>query len=529
MCSPFVYAAQPDTFLIEVDPATFSMNQSVDVIVTAIDSNGQKVTTYTNTVIIDLDGFVDPDLYEVPSNGLYTFSAEDQWQKRFSQGLKIKENGTYTLKVFDISDETIQGMQTLIVGQWSADVTTTWIVEIISPMSGETVTTPSINLMGRADMVRTPVQIFLSGMQITQETETDANGNFTAFISDIESGANVLQVKLVNLDGTIVAQSDPIPFVYSPPPSDGLFKGIDISPDNTVSAGDKVQFSVTVGAGVRNVEIKVGTLGVYPLDKQADGTYSKEITVDTVGTHPVSVTLIMEGWERKSYPDRDSLLVKEWLKIQNLKVVRESLDSSKADVQRDALGSASSYKVMYGAQKDSLTSSKETSGKSLTLTDLEAGTTYYFQVVGLDGSGATIGEPSSVVSAQVHGSAGNGSCTVWGITLTTTKIGTQYYLTWGAVPSATKYIIYKSDSAVGSVTSMQKVTETTDTKFAYPFDPSTTQNIYAYYAVEAVCSDGATAQIEGAKKVRVWPVSDILLILSVTLLLYAGYRLWKYT
>ncbi|MEI7477565.1 MAG: hypothetical protein WCJ81_03450 [bacterium] len=57
------------------------------------------------------------------------------------------------------------------------------------------------------------------------------------------------------------------------------------------------------------------------------------------------------------------------------------------------------------------------------------------------------------------------------------------------MPSAERYIVYRSDRPVSSITDMQKVGEASDTKFAYPFDPKAPSEIYAYYAVVAVCQD----------------------------------------
>lgn len=76
-------------------------------------------------------------------------------------------------------------------------------------------------------------------------------------------------------------------------------------------------------------------------------------------------------------------------------------------------------------------------------------------------------------------------------------------MTWKAVENAERYIVYRSDKPVNSVADMQKVGETSDVKFPYPFDPETKTDAYAYYAVVAMCQDGTAAQLGNAKKVKV--------------------------
>jgi hypothetical protein len=49
---------------------------------------------------------------------------------------------------------------------------------------------------------------------------------------------------------------------------------------------------------------------------------------------------------------------------------------------------------------------------------------------------------------------------------------------------------------------MQKVSETTDTKFEYPFNPNAKAEKFSYYAVQAICKDGKTIVMDDIKKVK---------------------------
>jgi hypothetical protein len=73
------------------------------------------------------------------------------------------------------------------------------------------------------------------------------------------------------------------------------------------------------------------------------------------------------------------------------------------------------------------------------------------------------------------------------IKFSTEKIGNKNYLVWSAVENATKYNVYKSDYADGS--NKQFVGDTELTRFEYPFDEDAKKEVYAYYSIEAICSD----------------------------------------
>ena len=95
------------------------------------------------------------------------------------------------------------------------------------------------------------------------------------------------------------------------------------------------------------------------------------------------------------------------------------------------------------------------------------------------------------------------TCVVRNIKVTTAKIANKYYLTWNGVENATKYIVYRSDRETNVLADMNKVGETTDTRFEYRYDQNADRDLYAFYAVEALCADGATVMIDDAEKVHV--------------------------
>lgn len=110
----------------------------------------------------------------------------------------------------------------------------------------------------------------------------------------------------------------------------------------------------------------------------------------------------------------------------------------------------------------------------------------------------------------------------------TKKIADKYYLTWEKVEGADRYIIYRSDTpveATNGVLGMQKVGETSDSKFEYPFDPEAEQDTYAYYSVVAICSDGSALQVDATQKVKVGPMQNIMFMLLISGMLFGLYKL----
>jgi hypothetical protein len=75
------------------------------------------------------------------------------------------------------------------------------------------------------------------------------------------------------------------------------------------------------------------------------------------------------------------------------------------------------------------------------------------------------------------------------------QINGEYYISWKPVEHAVSYIVYRADGAVNSLSQMNVVSRTTQTRFEYPFDPNSTMDKYAWYAVEAICENNDQKQI----------------------------------
>ena len=531
----FAYAVDPDAFVVEVNPSTFEPGESVDVIVKAVTADGNVVTDFLWIVIIDVEEFLDQDSYDVPADSLYTFVAEDQWVKTFSKWFTIRETGTYTLKVSDINFEA-EWFATVIVGADPEDLEDLQDVEISSPASGSILSDATIAILGQTDGARIPFQVFINNEKLEEEGETDLDGRFTLYVTsdDLDDWDNRLQIKLLDFQWNLIGQSEEIGFTYNAPVSDGVFQSLSVSPWTTFEVGDKGTFSVQVDPDVNNVELRMEALWTFPLDKTSDDTFSKEILLDRPGEFLVSVNIILDGWERRSYPNQAAIEIENDVVLENFKIAKDALSTDTVTLSWDVTGEAEEYEVSFGTSRNNFTDTETTSNTTVTIGWLQVGETYFFQVQAFDDDEDEIGEPSPIQSITMNQSDDTTqwaapTCLVVWLRIFTEKIGDRYYLTRNPVQGATSYEVFRSEFMTDSIQDMQRIGETTENRFAYPFDPFAAQDEFAYYAIQARCSDGTNVKIGATQRVKVWPVQDMFLLFVITLLIYSLFRLYSYS
>jgi hypothetical protein len=529
------FAADIASFVIQVSPNPMKPAEAADMTIKAVKSDWSPVTDYKWTIIMDL-GSQDTSIYDMPSNGFYQFTAEDQGVKTFSKGLTIKKTGQYTITVYDSLTDSVVGKLPIIV--WSTattDSVTNKLIQILEPLgSGATVEWSSLNVVGNTDSKKTPLQFFIDNKKVLTEGETDDTGNFSVYLTDILSWSHTLQVKMVDYEGKVLWESEIISFNYILPATDWFLKSFVANPDGEINAWDAVVFDAQVDGTVRSVEIKVWTMWTFIMDRTASGVFNKTVIVDKPGTHKVDVTLIFEWWQRTIYADRATLNIKWTNGVSLLKVMNNAADPSKASLSWTPVGTPASYVIRYGQSQDTLTSELKTTVANAEISWLEIGKQYFFQVFAVDQAGAITGKWSDIASltTQWQWSAGEAivwsSCTVVGIKIRTEKVGDQYFLMRDAIPWAVEYHIYKSDYEVNSIENMQKVWSSTIPQFAYPFDATAKKDEYTFYSVVATCSDWQNLQIDSVKKVHTWPLSDMIILFFVSLISYFLYRIYRY-
>ena len=104
--------ADVDTFEIEVDPSSPSVNKAADLTIRAVDADWNVVPDYDWDVLMILENWGMQDA-EFPSDWIYGFKSEDQWEVVFTKWLTFRSSSedtdewVFNLTVEDMFDEEI--------------------------------------------------------------------------------------------------------------------------------------------------------------------------------------------------------------------------------------------------------------------------------------------------------------------------------------------------------------------------------------------------------------------------------------
>jgi len=137
--------------------------------------------------------------------------------------------------------------------------------------------------------------------------------------------------------------------------------------------------------------------------------------MDTVGSLQVGVDLIVLG-QTKSYTGVATVLVETGSAIGKIRLYSDSIDKTKLNVTREALGTIPQYRLDYGTSENNLNLTTTVQTNQIVIENLTVGDTYYFQITPLDSAGNPTGTPSEVTQAKVGEDV---SCIVVGIIVTT--------------------------------------------------------------------------------------------------------------
>ena len=547
------FAVSPDAFQIEVSPSSFAVNQAVDFTVKAI-KNKQVMKNYTGMVFMTVDSASKGNSSKltltdatISNGGILELGLTDQGSKKYTKGLLITKPGNFTVNVADFSNDSISGSTTVIVS--SDKKTDVKKIDILSPSAWVEENQSTIDVMATAeDLPNARVQILLND-ELAKETTTDNNGLVRDSISGLKFWTNVLQLKALSVTNEEVWASDKLVFTYQGQ-SENLLKSITATPNQNLKIWNKVRFELTTEDSVSSAKLILPGDKQYPLDKEKDGLFSKELMLTQTWSLDIASELSAGPTLVKKYDKMLTLEVADNIQIGEVKI--QALTTLAGAIQLDWKvigGSSPAYAIQYGMNKDELAWTAITTGTVAMLSGFTYGKDYFFKIQPLNTANIPDGVPSDVLEFTMPIASGTGpnqtalsasglemtpdhptaalpTCVVKNIKVSTQKIGNKYYLVRNKVENATKYLVYKSDFADNTDKSFLGETELT--RFEYPFDKTSKEDVYAYYSVEALCADGNKAVLTEAQKVKVGPVEDMMLILTLTMLGYLIYRLYSY-
>lgn len=580
LITPLMTLAAPTRFEVTVNPNPLKVSEFADVTVKAIGSNGSVDTKADGDIWLEIENqeYTSSKIV-LPGGWIGFFEPWDLWVKIFSKGLSIKEAGTFTLNVVDVYDTNVKGSATITVLGNSQGPAVGWLT-VSSPSSGSIVKENAITVVGNTSYANTPIVILIDGTKI-QEGTTDQRGDFALPLAGVSEGPHTLIVNSLDLEGKIVATSWPIPFIYEPDPA-ALFLGLDIKPAKDVLIRTKMTFTVRTDEEVGSAMLQFGDGTPVPTTKQSPGVFVKDVTFDEPATYPIDVILSING-KTETFLDVDTIKISDELRKITSLIAEPDPTTSTAKLDWTYEGKIDYFKVIYGTSSTNLRLSVTSTKPTTTLLLAEPTLTYYAQVLPVDEQGTTIGEPSEVITIEPlkdkEPVCGNGiieepeTCddgnfrnddgcdtlcqielsdsaiwwtwTTWtlhqwawlqpiwktcypeGITLSATKIGEQYYLTWAPVPDAKGYQIFRADQPVQDIDQMLMIGSTNETRYAYPFDPNAKQDTYARYAVKAICDNDEVKPVGDMTKVKVWPEKTLVILMLASLFVFWMVRIAK--
>ncbi|PID34713.1 MAG: hypothetical protein CR971_01815 [candidate division SR1 bacterium] len=550
-----VFATDIDGFLVTV-PKTLSVNEAVDMEISAV-KDGNVVSDYKDMVFIRVDGGISGDQVILPGGGTYNFEPTDQGKKLFSKGFKIMKAGTYTLVVESIIDDSINSQTTIVV----KDKKTNEIknIDIISPTNDGVELGDTVDIIGSSiDLPNTPVQIFLNGQKVAS-TESDTNGDFSSKVSLSKTGDNNLEIKAFDINNNLIGKSARIHFKVDKNKTIPAIKEVIIDPGTTVEKASKITITLKTRDDIKDAKIILNEKKRPSMDNIAVGEFKKSFLAQKAGKIKLKFMVIDKGEEKifdkntvitvnevttgltgthDSFNEKNNdLLTGEVTKKTEEEIVNlnrigdviinpDSVDGSKINISWENIGDAKKFKVSYGLEKTTLKQNIIVDSTKVNVEKIDPKLTYFFLITPLNDEEVPDGNPSNIIEYTFGGS---NTCTVGNIHITTKRIENKNYLTWTAAKHVEKYEIYRSDTADSKTTiaDMDKIGETKDTKFEYPFDINAPEEKYAYYAIQAVCKGGQKIQIGNVEKVKTGPIDNLIAIIVFSALMFSMYKLYK--
>jgi len=507
------FAADIASIVVQVDPATIKVWEPADVTIKAIDENWDTVMDYEWDVImslVDKDGNeVQENDYVLPNGGDYSFTEEDQWEKKFTKWFTVNKAWDYKLIVEDFDTEQSWEWEVKVINKewWNEK----WEVTITTPQNWETIVDSIVTVIWTAVKYRnSKIQVLLDG-NVEEEWQIDSSWNYQVDLQSISNGKHTLKVNVLDINDEIVSSSKEVNINVTV--KSELLKKLDILPSDEVAQGTKVELKATVSPQVNSVVAHIVWYGDYPMDRMNTDTFTMQFVANKPWKFDIWLTVAWEFGDKK-YDNYKKLVVIEKIAIQNVRFVRDNPKKT-IDLTWEFTGQVPAFKVLYGTEKEKLDMSAIVKENKYTINNIDEAKTYFVKIIPTDSNWDKIWDESKllVIEPNMKKAA---TCTIDNIKVNTVIEWWKHYLVWKRAEWALEYAIYKGEDKANLI----KITTTTWTIYEVPFNKNAKKTEYAYFAVKAVCDDGAEKQIDKVKKVKVGPMDWLIYALIVAMMIY---------
>ncbi|MBI5412852.1 Ig-like domain-containing protein [Candidatus Peregrinibacteria bacterium] len=393
-------------FQIDNIPASVKVNETVSFSIVASNDSGTVVNSYTGTVVFSS---TDPNV-QLPNT--YTFKTSDQGRKTFDLGLTFRSVGSQKLIIQQQGNPLIKGEKAVEVvnpigGNNSGQV------RITKPATG-TYSVNTLEVAGEAS-ANARVRIFDNGQQVS-EVQSNSSGRFSYNTSLLTDGQHTF-----NAESNGVSS---VPVVVTIDSTPAQIEQVEITP-MSLAPGETAKISLRSDVGLNSVQATIGDL-IVDLDPDFinPGVYRGTLTAPAQdGDYTVNVIITDKVGNVSPATEVGKIRVDASLKEDSgstfsvpSKVTGVQATGGKAKVlltwqPSQAEAGIALYRIYYGTDKADLNliSNSKDAVTSWTVENLQNGTIYFFQVVGVDKNGVEGDNRSDPVSAMPSSTAPDGT------------------------------------------------------------------------------------------------------------------------
>ncbi len=393
-----------DHFEFEDVPSSISTNQAITFKLSAVDFQKNVVPGYSGKVRFSVIGS-NAFYADLPPD--YTFTAQDLGSHTFSLALNFKQAGAYLVEARDLSNNSISGEYTFIVGGTAGNQSSSEI-NISSPVAGTY--SNNIQTVTGSATPGSKVKIFDNDLEIATVIG-DITGNFSYTTSALSDGKHKFYAAMVNEVGTIIAASKTVEITVdtgAPEVSQVAFE-----PATNIVPGSQVKVKLFSQEKLSQAAL-VFQNNIYELTDSGQGFYQGSVVAPQIaGDYPVSF-VIVDQLGNETRLDNASVMkvgvggtqMAVVGDVAGLKVVPAD---HRVTLNWDApSGVVKNYRVYYGLSPTQLSEVVDTFTNATTwyIPNLKNGTEYYFAVTAVDEKGNTSAHFSNIVSAVPNPAVG---------------------------------------------------------------------------------------------------------------------------
>lgn len=425
-----------DGFRIEGIGSEVLIGDTLNMTLTAIDSEGNTVTDYTGTV-----RFSSSDVNASLPND-YSFRAEDAGKHVFSLGVKFLTTGPQSLTVTDLEQFTISSTNSFNVSlsgsgsgasssQSSSSSVEAGDFKLISPSSGS-LSSNDLSVQGQGTYGETAV-IYINEEEAARADVEFDDERFSTTIENLEDGTYDVYVELVELgDGEPgqeeILQVNEISEIETVLIDTQAPELIEVSIEGAALAGELVEVQVLSEADLEEAYVLFDE-ELYPLEATStSGKYSAELPLGDAGQYSLDVILMDTLGNEVEYRDATTFTVEgESTETESGEEVEgEEEDSepkaassskptealtARSDEERvilswelpQSVNQIAYYRVYYGPAPEALFAISDTldASTSWVVEDLEGDQIYYFAVAAVDIEGQEGPRSESVLAVPL--------------------------------------------------------------------------------------------------------------------------------